>query len=290
MIDRRTAVLLVVAVGVALSGCNTTGGGGPPDAETVKEDAIAAMDETETYAVSLDEHRKVAAIRTVEADIQSEVVVDRTEKELRNNQTTSSAGRTVRVQSYVVNRTLYQHSDAFVRQYNNEWVRSDISENFSAKWAALDALERQERILNVSSVSLNGTETINGTEYYVLEANPDGDAIEGVIAELLGGPGTDLDESDMEVSNASFTYYVDTETNRPGRVTGELNTSYTVQGTTVALNQTFEFRYDYDTDVDVTLPEGADDAVPIGNGRVVADRPAAVVPHDARPATTPVTT
>lgn len=276
MRSKRAALLVVVVLGLVLAGCTsgTTGTdatNGPPDAATVKSDAIAAMDDAQTYQVKLSADRHLEANLERNVSVEFTKRIDRQNEELAVNQTASARGRSSVTKIYLVNRTVYQHNDAFARRYNSEWISVDVSDNFSRTWSVLDTLSRHRQILNRSSVSLNGTETVDGTKAYVLELHPDESEIQHLMSQRRGAK-SGGSASRLNVTNAAFTYWIDVDSNRPVKVSGTLNTTVDSPAGTLVVNKSFVFHYDgYGTDVSVTLPDGAkEEAVPFG-GRLSPD-------------------
>jgi len=229
------------------------------NASAVKADTLAALDAVETYRVTTNQTSRLSG------NVQRTVVTtttgqfDRAAREARLNQSQDAGVQSVTSQLYLVNETLYQRSPQFARQYDSNWVAIDLSENFSAAWDGFDTLSRQQALLNVSSVTLDGTTTVDGQRTYVLRLRPDPERYEELGLNTTG--------QTLDVSNVSATYYVSTETDRLVASTTRLNATQTVNGQSLTIDQTIELRFEeYGQPVTVRLPDEArETAVPIGN-------------------------
>lgn len=231
------------------------------EATAVKRDAMAAMRAVDTYRVWFENGRTITTNRvTRTVDITSEGAFNRTARTLRVNQSVRGPAGTVDVRRYVTNRTLYERSPAFVRPYDSKWVKTDLAANFSSRWELLDTLTRQRTLLNRSTVRVLGGTTVNGTDAYVLRADVNETAYTDLIRARIDP------RSAVNVTNATFTYWVDAETGRPLRVVGTVNSTAVVNGQEVGIHEAFRLRFTaYDEPVDVTLPPAAETAVAIGN-------------------------
>ncbi|MFC5970722.1 DUF6612 family protein [Halomarina salina] len=228
-------------------------------AEAVRADTLAALDAVETYRVTANQTSRVSGNVQRTVHVNSTGVFDRTAREARLDQSQQGAGVSVDSVSYLVDQTLYQRSPTLARQYDSNWVAIDASENYSRFWDQYDTLTRQRELLNVSSVSLDGTETVDGQEAYVLEAEATDEQFERL--------GVNVTRQGLDVSNVSATFYVDVETNRLVASTTNIDARQTLNGQTVAIEQRLDLRFDdYDAPVSIDLPSEAEEtAVSIGN-------------------------
>lgn len=278
--NRRAIAIAVLAVlAIALAGCSSIGPDGNStttptgttldetdggaDADAIKKQAIDAMAGTEQYRVDAEESRTLIANLRQQVQIEQTIRVDRSNRRFHASTTQSTRGQTVEVDTYLLNATIYERHPAYVRQFSTAWLSIDVSGNESLAWRARDALTRQRRVLEVAEPRLNGTARLDGTEAYRLEASPDLDRLEAAFAEVFAGSTGSLNESAYEIDDGEFTFYVATDSGRPLRVTGQLNSTISRQGTTVTLRQSFDFVYDYGAPVSIELPEAAEDAVPL---------------------------
>jgi len=285
---RRIVVVVVVVALVALAGCSglggdggdggdgepttttdgadgTVGGGGVDvDPEQLRADALSAIDGVETYRFEATQETVVRGPRDQESTVTDRAVVDRTTRELRRNRTATAAGTERQFETYLVDRTLYERSDVYVRQYSSEWVRVDASENFSRTWRLQDVLGQVGIVLeNADGVEVTGVETVDDRETYRTRAEISTGSFRDVLFDIV-----DIDPEQtegFEVNGVEYVYWLDTETARPLRTETELSISVTAQGQTVDQNLSTTTTYEYE-DVSIDLPAAAADAVNVTGG------------------------
>jgi hypothetical protein len=196
------------------------------------------------------------------ATVESGGVFDRADRELRVEQATTGAGRTVSVATYVVDRTLYQESERFVRAYSSRWVTLPVR-NFSQQWRMLDTLTRQRVVLENATVSVLGARTVGETRAYVLDLDVDEAAYNRVLESRLERSGTD---ATVNVSDVRFRYVVAADSGRLLQSSGTVESTLTAGGQTATLTERLSLRFEgYGEPVSVTLPEAAETAVDPGN-------------------------
>lgn len=238
-------------------GASAGDGGDPPPAERVKADALAAIDDVETYRTngSVFTVYTGGVDRTINATVDGRF--DRVDRRAYINQTQSVLGQSIVVETYVVDGTVYQRSDQYVQRFDSEWIRTS-GDNDSRTWARYDTLSRQRALLNASNVSVAGTERVGGTEAYVLEADPDPDRLDEL--------GLNTSRGNFQVRNVSATFYVAADSGRLVRSTTRLTGETTTRGQTVQVDQQVDLRFTgYGDAVEVQLPDGAEDAVRVGD-------------------------
>lgn len=230
-------------------------------ASTVKRDAMAAMGQVTTYRVQFENERTITTNRISQTiSIDSTGAFDRSVQTLHVNQTVSGPAGTVSIQTYVDNRTLYEQSEEYVRQYDSQWIKIDISQNFSSKWELLDTLTRQRTILNQSDVEVLGATDLDGTETYVLQVDINETAYTELIKARIDST------SEITVTDATFTYWINTETSRLVQSAGSINSTAVVNGESLNIHEEITFRFqDYGEPVEITLPSAASTAVSIDN-------------------------
>lgn len=289
---RRLIAVAGVAVLLTLSGCSLFDGGtvgtGTPTPEptnasldTVRSDALAAMDAVDSYRVNGTVERQIGAPRRQGgADPQNlvdprtvvtrtTVEVNRTARELYAEDIQRAEGQTVSVETWVVNGTLYANSpafrgdpDRFRDDYGSEWIVRRPAD-FEARFAALDPISRQRALLSAANLTLEGVDPETGT--YVLSGTVPGDTYE----RFLGNFSTRFSNaSEFEVTSVAVTYYLDRETGRPVRFEGEVGLTVPTDRGVVPVFQTVTLTYDgYGRTVNVTAPADAPD--PPEDGRLV---------------------
>jgi len=256
--------VLALAAAVALAGCGaggqtTTAGPGDVSAEEVRTDVLSAIDGTDGYAIAGTTNVTVLANnQEQQVSVESETRVDRAGREFSTDQTTSVLGQTTEADAYLKDGVFYQRSDAFVQAYSSEWIKQDVSGNVSRTFRTVDLLQQVEVGLeNATSLSVNGTTRIDGTEAYVLEADVNGSAIEAYALGSLQSSGLG---GSVNVTDAAITVYASTETGQPLRVVSATNASLSLRGQQIDVRSTSDARVT-EASVSVTLPEGASTAV-----------------------------
>ena len=258
---RRRALALIALLGmVVLAGCS----GGATTTEAVdgsqaQSDTLAAMDGVESYHVTTNTTIVQSANnRTQRQAIDSLGAFDRADQRMQINQTVSVSGMTQRASVYFLNGSIYEYNPAYASQYGSEWVTAEVNDTFLDQQ---DTLARQRAFLANASVTMAGTETIDGTETRVLEADVDEEATsEAIMARLGSGSGVEYD-----VTNVDQRLWVDPETDRPARTTVSINATVTQAGQTVDLTMDIELAFEYNRTVTVSLPESADSAISLDN-------------------------
>ena len=239
------------------SGSNGTDANGElPSAATVRTETLAAIDAVDTYRVVVNQTTRLSGNVNRTTNAVSNGTFDRGAREASLTVTQSALGRTVTTERYLVNGTLYERNPQYVQQYDSAWIRAEVPDNGSAFRDSFDTLSRQRAILNASTVTLAGTETVDGTTTYRLKASPN-------ATQLTGAAGS-VQRSNLDVANVSATYWLDAETGLPVRSTIELAGQQTAQGQTFGIDQRLRLDFDgYGTPVSITLPPAAEGAVSV---------------------------
>jgi hypothetical protein len=268
---RRLLVAVVLALMISFAGCSAFGDGGtdvgPGDTngtvpDDVSDQRINAMESVGDYRVEATEARTIIGPQRQTIEINQRIDVSREDQGLHIAANQTALGRTVTTDTYLVNETVYQRSPAFVQRFATEWIEVDTEGNVTQAFRAADPLVRQARILETASFEANGTETIDGRDVHRIEAEFDSEGLEDLFAEVVGGPGSQFNESTYSLTGATYTFWIASDTNRPLRVTGELESQVVAQGQQVTLRQSFDFEYDY-ASVSIDLPEAASSAIPL---------------------------
>lgn len=238
----------------------TTDDGGAPSADEIRATAVEASRYVRTYRVASVINQTISTGRiTRTVNVTSRGVFDRSARELRVNQTTRSQMRTITSSTYVVDGTLYMRSDVFVRQYSSEWVKTPLSAADERRWELLDTLTRQRAILANASVEYLRTARVNGTRAYVLRADVN-------ETTYLDAAQTRLATADVNITNASFRYWIAADSGRILRSQGTVESRMSLRGQLVNVTQRLSLRFHgYDEPASITLPEGASTAVSLEN-------------------------
>jgi hypothetical protein len=223
---------------------------------TVRNDTRTAIAGVDGYRLTGDSTLRTQSNNVGQTqELERETQVDRERSRLASNQTVSARGRTIDRATYIVDGTLYQRSAQFIRAYNSEWVKQDISENFSTIFGNSDRLALYERMLENGSVTLKGAQTVNGSDTYRLRVRTNSTA----FADVFNLP-TDA-ESDAAMVT---TFWVDTESSTIVRAEGAMEVVTTIQGQQTVVSGSFVEQFEYGP-VEVTLPEEAGTAYEIGS-------------------------
>lgn len=163
------------------------------------------------------------------------------------------------VSVYLVNGSIYEYNPAYASEYDSEWVTAEVDDGF---FTQQDSLARQRAFLDNATVTADGTETVDGVQTHVLDADVDEDATSDAIMALLGGQSAGVT---YNVTDVDQRVWVDTETDRPVRTELAMNATITAQNQTATMSMDAEMDFEYDRDVDISLPEEADSAVSLDN-------------------------
>lgn len=252
---------LVAALVLAGCGNGATGTDGPGvdvSADTVRGDVLSAVGQTDGYVITGTTNVTIVANnQQQQSTIETETRVDRANMEFASDQTSEVLGQTTQVNAYLKDGVLYQRSQAFVQPYSSEWIKQDLSGNVSETFRTVDLLSQVEVALPNSSLSLEGTATVGGTETYVLAADVEPEAIEEYALGSLQSSGL---AAAVNVTDASVTVYASTETGQPMRVESATNATISLQGQRLEVRSSADARVTYEP-VSVTLPDEASTAV-----------------------------
>ncbi|MFD1511814.1 hypothetical protein [Halomarina rubra] len=277
---RRLLPLFLAAL-VVLAGCNglglpggaddttvapnatATGTPAPPGenvtAQSVKNETLATLDEVTTYRLAVDQRTDYVA-RNESENTTATGRFNRTVRDAALVNNVSASGVSLTVETYVdgENQTLYQYSPAYAQDFDSNWLRSDVSGNFSATWEQYDTLARQRALLNASNVTLEGTERLNGTDVYVLNGT-----VEESEYERLGLRSAGV----LNVSTVSATFYVSVANATLVRSQVDLAGTRQARGESFEFERSVDLRFSgYGDPVTVDIPDDADDAVRVDNG------------------------
>ena len=252
-----TATPTATPASIGSPGSNETDANGElPSAATVRTETLAAIDAVDTYRVVVNQTTRLSGNVNRTTNAVSNGTFDRDAREASLTVTQSALGRTVTTERYLVNGTLYERNPQYVQQYDSAWIKAEVPDDGSAFRDSFDTLSRQRAILNASTVTLAGTETVDGTTTYRLKASPN-------ATQLTGAAGS-VQRSNLDVANVSATYWLDAETGLPVRSTIELAGQQTAQGQTFGIDQRLRLDFDgYGTPVSITLPPAAEGAVSV---------------------------
>jgi outer membrane lipoprotein-sorting protein len=194
------------------------------------------MSSAETYAFDMSMSVE-ASDRTISMDATG--VADRPARKIRMDMSMSGV-MSRDITTYLDNQTAYVNVDG-------RWRTQDISDR--NVWDSRDQLARQRELLNASTVTLAGNDTVDGTPVRVLELTPD----EGQLRELVEQQ-TGSSLGDVSMSDVSFRYYVATDTDQVRKI--EMDAEMSADGNSGSVSMTMRFS-DFGSDVSVEIPEEA---------------------------------
>lgn len=240
-------VLALLVVGA--SGCLGSGGNGTTaestteassgDAQRIVERANETMQSVDTYRT-----RMVVEVSSggQTATNVAEMVVNRSAGKTRMTMTvTAGDGSEQHVQMYMdaQNETMYT-------KQGDTWQSQPIPEEYLYNQSQLSQMQD---MMASGSVSLGGTDTVNGTSVQVIEIDPDEQAFMGLIEQQVG----EVPDS-VSVSELSMRQYVDTDANLTRKVTMRMVMESGDQTMSVSMRMLY---LDFGVDTDIQLPEEA---------------------------------
>ena len=233
--QRRTLAVLSVAALLVTAGCAglTGNGGGASDAEQVKQDATNAMQDVDTYRMSMEMDISSNG-RTI--SMTQDGAFDHEAKQARLN--ASIFG--MQTVTYLDGTTMYVKS-------NGRWRSRNMSDQ--NPWESGNGITQQQQILESGDVSVVGTETVDGVETTVLSVDPD----EGKLKELIAQQQSQSFEG-ITIDNATYRLYVANESDLPRKM--EMTMEMSIDGQTADANMTAHFS-EFGEPVNVTVPEEA---------------------------------
>jgi len=233
--QRRTLAVLSVAALLVTAGCAGLGGGGggAGDAEQVKEDATAAMQDVDTYRMSME--MNISANGRSITMTQGGVFDHEAERARLN---VSAFG--MQTVTYLDGTTMYMKS-------NGRWQTRDMSDQ--DPWESGNGITQQQNILESGEVTVEGTETVDDVETTVLSVDPDEEQLKELIAQQQS-----QSFEGITIENATYTLYVAKESDLPRKM--EMTMEMSMEGQTAEANMTAYFS-EYGEPVNITIPEKA---------------------------------
>jgi len=261
-------VAAVLAAALLSSGCLGVGTTpapeeSPTDSEgsavgDLRAETLAAMANVSAYSAE----QNVTIVRengTEQRDtVDVEYAINRTSRSLAAHRLRTGAGTNGSVDRYVLEETLYQRDERFVAEHGSEWIRQDISTGFARQWHLYDQLWRYQFLVDNATLTRAGTETVDGTETRVLEADVDTAELDRALREALDLPPGRTTGTDVNAS-VQATFWVDRETDRPIKVRRTVEQSDTAGAQSGPEERVITTHLTYEN-VSVSLPENASDA------------------------------
>lgn len=239
--------LLGLVLALLVAGCTDAGGvyAMSDREQQLKQETIGSLESVDNYRVAGDLSVSGDG-RSIQGDIRG--VIDRSERRARVEVDVSGA-TSLESTTYIVNDTAHVHT-------RNTWRTVDISDR--NLWERNERLERQQEILEGAQFEVVGNDTVDGHPVRVVEIHVAKDKLDDLVS--LAGAG---DSSDVTITEATYTSYIDTETNRLRRVSVDMTMELDGERLDAAVTQTFS---DFEENVTIEIPEQARDGVPATAG------------------------
>jgi hypothetical protein len=223
--------------------------------DSVRSDAVAAMADVDAYVVDSTVDEEYESEVNPSVGINTTTRVNRTSRRINLTQVYSSTQRTYTVGAYALDGTMYGYSDFYRAEYGGEWIRY-VPSDFERSFERRDTLSRQRSVLEGGNVTLAGTQTVRGTETYVVDANVSDEQYRSLVASYAGN----ATRSNVTVESASYRLWIANDTHLPVKSTATLELTVLETNPNTSVRTTATLRYEYGTTVNVTLPEEASNA------------------------------
>lgn len=241
MPSRAVAALCCSAL-LVLAGCLGGGASGYEMSEReqqLKERAVGAVPEVDSYRIDGEISVSVADRGSVSGSIDG--VIDRADRRAKVTVDLRGAA-SVEATTYIVNDTAYVNA-------GNVWRTRDVSDR--NLWDRNAQLERQRELFEAAAFELRGNTTVDGERVRKVRLHiPEGKYDE---VRQLSQAGT----TEGEVTDLTYTLYLDTETDRPRRVAVDMGMRVDGQKADASVTMTFSR---FGENVSVTVPEEAETA------------------------------
>lgn len=238
---RRGLVPVVAALLLAatFSGCLGLGGDGTSErAQTLQNDMLDAVNDTESYDVSMSVLAE-ANDRTVR--MEADGTIDRPDRRLRMNMSMSGAAGSADLVAYIADETMYMHVEG-----RDGWTTQNVSER--NLWAQNDQLRQQREMLQDSTVSITGHDTLDGRAVTIMEADPKPSEVKSLLEQQGTGVGS------ASLKDVTYRVWVGNESSRLYKV--ETDMTLKQDGTTGSASVTMQVS-DYGTNETIEVPEAA---------------------------------
>ncbi len=173
--------------------------------------------------------------------------VDRTQKRVAAQGTTTTELGSTSVQRYLLNGSLYESSERIAEQYGSEWVQTDLSSRFELIFNQFDAARQAEPLFRNASATIEGQTELDGQRVYAINATVNLTTVANTRPNIAGA-----DEFQLNV-------WVSAESSLPVQMAEDsiLRLSTTRGELTQETDSLIRFRFE---DVDISLPPEAEGA------------------------------
>lgn len=257
-IFKLTGLFLIFALLLSFVGCG--GNAGKVISEDLRQDILESTDGISSYlfegsmAMSSTDNPEL----NISFDYSGAIDLE------NSNMSMTASGETeessMEMERYLLTDVLYfgSQSNAFYTQMEVDGVSNGWTtwEAPYSEWEEQDQLALQLETLSFAEVKHSGSETLEGTDCYVLDIVLDEDELvdfamqQPTVADLLQGFGTE--GLGTMVEEMTVKEWVAKDTNRP--VKAQMTFSFTIQEVTVNIDTVMRF-YDYNSPLNIILPE-----------------------------------
>lgn len=246
---RKLVLIGVLVLSVGLAGCSGLTGGDEEltEAERLQQDAIADMEDVDSYTFTMDMSMDMESDQgDATIDIRADGAANRAEERMYMNMTMDI---TSQGQTQSINQEVYQLGETMYVQQFGTWQSQSVG---SDAWENNNAAQQSE-LLEDADVSIVGNDTVNGVEVRVLEVEPDEEALEEFAQSGTNTGQSGPTQSSMSIESATVRQYVAAESPHYVLRT-EMDMEATVEGNPVTMTMTMSFD-DLDEDVTIDVPE-----------------------------------
>ncbi len=173
--------------------------------------------------------------------------VDRTQRRIAAQGTTTTELGSTTVQRYLLNGSLYESSERIAQQLGSEWVQTNVSSQFDQIFRQFDSAQQAEPLFRNASATIEGQTTIDGQRVYAVNATVDLTTVANIRPNIVGA-----DEFQLNV-------WVSAESSLPLQLAEDsiLRLSTTRAEFTQETDSVLRFRFE---NVDISLPSEAEGA------------------------------
>lgn len=258
---------MFVLVVVAVSGCL-----GSVNADEVRNESLESMEKADTYRFDMEMNV------TMGGGMSEGFSVSMTGEGAVNNSSDRmmmsseiDMGEGIEKEAYVVNGTMYQRTDGMMDE-GDEWYKIEAEPVVSQTWNTSSPAGGYEELLEISEVSHEGTETVDGKPAHVLRLDPDPEEYNELLRERLNGATGSgsadtpklFGEGGAVAEDASSRYWISKESESVLRTQSDMTVSFGFGGEEVErAPATVELdvrMYDHRENVSIELPGEAGDA------------------------------
>ena len=198
------ALSLVLVMVLSFTAC-----AGLPSAQEIVDGVIESLDEIRTYQFDMDMTGGIAAEAEGEAYeatvvIDSNGVLDLENRQMKIDITMVLSDLRPGEDEEEIGIETYLVGDMIYMMLGPTWMKFDIPEGY---WGEMSQVESQIELLEAAQVKVIGSETIEGTDCYVLQLTPDMEQLWQLAMQQPKLPGEEVPEVAEEFLQEMFTSF-----------------------------------------------------------------------------------